>query len=167
MRKRLRWRDQSGKKIANWNVLSRKGCSSPTKYLCQCGCGRISVVTSGNLLNGGSTQCLSCARTTHGMSIGSRIYETWESMLSRCRDARHSSYRYYGGRGIKVRDRWHKFENFLADMGEKPLGLEIDRINNDGHYEPGNCRWVTRKENDINREEKRTKLGRYDYVRSY
>jgi hypothetical protein len=72
-------------------------------------------------------------------------------MVNRCSNPRVPSFRYYGGRGIGVCERWLRFENFLADMGEVPAGLEIDRIDNDGHYEPGNCRWTTRLVNRRNR----------------
>jgi hypothetical protein len=81
-------------------------------------------------------------------------------MLERCEKTYHKSYADYGGRGIKVCDRWHTYENFRSDMGERPLGLQLDRINNDGNYEPGNCRWVTPKENSNNRRNSR----RIDYA---
>jgi len=71
-------------------------------------------------------------------------------MLSRCRNPNRWDFKYYGGRGIRVCDRWLRFENFLADMGEAPRGLEIDRANNSGNYEPTNCRWVTRNTNATN-----------------
>lgn len=69
-------------------------------------------------------------------------YKTWQHMKARCYDPRHPSYKYYGGRGIEVCERWLKsFANFLADMGHRPDGMSIDRLNRDGDYEPGNCVW--------------------------
>lgn len=79
------------------------------------------------------------------------MYNAWRTMRARCSNPTHENYRYYGGRGVRVCARWESFENFLADMGERPEGKEIDRINNNGHYEPGNCRWVTHAENVRNR----------------
>lgn len=79
-------------------------------------------------------------------------YDAWYGMITRCTKPNCRSYPYYGGRGIKVCDRWLKFENFLADMGRRPgNGYSLDRKNNDGNYEPGNCRWATKTEQNRNR----------------
>jgi len=81
----------------------------------------------------------------------SPTYITWYNMLQRCNNPNNPKYKRYGGRGIVVCKRWYLFENFLEDMGIKPEGLTIDRINNDGNYKPGNCRWATRKEQSQNK----------------
>lgn len=89
----------------------------------------------------------------HGHTSGrvaSATYNSWAAMLKRCRDTNCNRYERYGGRNITVCDRWLDFTNFLADMGERPIGTSLDRINNDGNYEPGNCQWSTPKKQSRN-----------------
>ena len=96
----------------------------------------------------------------HGHTSGrfSPTYHSWATMHQRCSNKKTTHYRHYGGRGIAVCDRWASFENFLADMGERPEGTSLDRINNDGPYSPENCRWATRAQQARNSSQ--TKLVR-------
>lgn len=105
---------------------------------------------------------IGCARSwvarTHGATLRankSPEYESWMAMKSRCLNPRATGYAYYGGRGITICERWRgSFQNFLSDMGERPKGTSLDRIDNDGSYEPANCRWATAKEQVANRRAK-------------
>lgn len=136
----------------------------PTRWLCICDCGELKVVRSG-LLTGKMTRSCGCLNREklkaragqpvgnflHGMS-GSPEFKTWISMLARCTNAQANGYEKYGGRGIKICDEWlGSFLNFLKDMGPRPKGKSLDRIDNDGNYEPANCRWATWKEQNRNR----------------
>jgi hypothetical protein len=121
---------------------------------CLCECGNITEVESHSLKNGNTKSC-GCLSIKHGHTKkygkNTITYYCWASMKSRCLNPNHERYKDYGGRGIQVCERWMKFENFLADMGEKPNGLSIDRIDNEGHYELSNCKWSNDKDQANNR----------------
>jgi len=134
-------------------------------WQCRCDCGTTIVASGGNLRSSHTTSCgcwqreqAAKAQFIHG-EARSRItnknrtteYERWHSMRKRCFDPNCHAYKHYGGRGITICDRWLQFENFLADMGRCPPGLSLDRIDNDGNYEPNNCRWATRSEQQRNK----------------
>lgn len=154
--------DLSGQRFSRWTVLSKSSheTSKATSafWLCRCDCGTGRVVSGRDLRYGRTRSCgclaleLSVAReTTHGRT-GTPEHDTWNAMRARCDRPTHSRYRDYGGRGIKVCARWEEsFGNFFRDMGPKPSpGHSIDRINNEGDYEPSNCRWATAKQQRSN-----------------
>lgn len=127
------------------------------QYLCRCDCGNEKVQHSSIILAGRITSC-GCKKKTsgpsnpafkHGASRGRRPkeYGVWLVMKDRCRNPRNKRFDRYGGRGIEVCERWNEYENFIADMGPRPSGrFSVERVNNDGHYEPRNCKWGTDSE---------------------
>jgi hypothetical protein len=131
-------------------------------WLCQCDCGNEKIAYRTNLRSGDTRSCGCLQREVaavrhriHGHAFGgnrrSRTYITWQGLRPRCYDPTHPSFKYYGARGISVCARWFNFKNFLSDMGERPDGKTLDRTNNDDHYMPSNCRWLTPKEQAVKR----------------
>lgn len=136
----------------------RIGARNPA-WLCECVCGGEIKVIEGHLIHGVVKRCgcyqreksrsVCLSRTIHGM-VGTPIYRVWMGMRHRCKNPNCAGWKWYGGKGVKVYERWNDFKAFLSDMGERPYGTSIDRINSNGDYEPTNCRWATSKQQTRN-----------------
>lgn len=161
-------KDLTGERYGRLLVLQRSvNIGRRVAWLCRCDCGEAKITTGNQLQRGHVVSCgcrrrevlsnlreVGRANATHGHTRGGKPtpeFRTWTSMLNRCGNPNNTDYQRYGGRGITVCERWQSFENFLADMGPRPSPRHsIDRINNDGNYEPGNCRWATQAEQTRN-----------------
>lgn len=149
-------------KFGRWRTIkfSKRRQSGKTHYMawCKCACGTKRWVRVARLVAGSSKSCGCLAQsqgTVHGACRPGKnytgAYRSWTAMRSRCNYTKNIMYYRYGGRGIKVCPRWDDFRMFLADMGERPRGKFLDRIDNDCGYSPKNCRWATKNEQMSNR----------------
>jgi hypothetical protein len=173
--------DLTGQKFGRLTVIGFAGRRGKNRYWnCRCECGESPVVFGGNL-KGCVTQSCGCLRrevaakaaTKHGLH-GSKIHTSWNGMKNRCLNSKCEKFYCYGGRGITVDPKWLTFEGFYADMGASwKAGLELERIDNEGDYEPSNCRWATRREqlNNTRRtiwiEHKGERKTQSDWARQY
>lgn len=141
-----------GRLVALRQAAERVGPKQCIGWVCSCDCGN-EIVVRGYSLRDGNTKSCGClfldSVITHGHTRGRQFpatYRSWDHMIQRCTNPSYLHFHYYGGRGIKVCERWMTYENFLADMGDRPNGTSLDRIDVNGNYEPGNCRWATRQQ---------------------
>lgn len=169
--KHWRFKDLTHKTFGRLRVIFYLGTDENRRahWLCRCSCGSKPISIEGGALKAGRTVSCGCyakevatqrridniesftgPRLRHGQ-FGTAVHRTWTAMIARCTNPRRDNYKHYGGRGIKVCERWMKFENFYADMGDRPEGKTIDRKDVNGDYCPENCKWSTQSQQNMNR----------------
>lgn len=145
-----RLRDLTDQRFGRVVALYRDGSmSGSAAWRCRCDCGQ-EFRTQGYYLTSGDTKSCGCLKLKH-RATGSPTYQSWRAMFTRCTNPNHVAYQRYGGRGITIAPEWGDFRNFLRDMGERPVGLSLDRIDNNRGYGPDNCKWSTPTEQANNR----------------
>lgn len=160
--------DKNGRLTLLEVVPMVKGGNRKGIFLCDCGNTTSAVISH---VKYGRTKSCGCLRkdvaakkgTKHGMH-GTGTYGTWTAMIARCENPNNMHFDYYGGRGISVCERWHDFISFYEDMGERPEGMTLDRINNDAGYSKENCRWATQAEQVINQRKRNGCASKYKGV---
>ena len=171
-------RDLTGRRFGRLLVLERAGSDAwkQARWLSRCDCSVKKIVNAYDLVSGQTKSCGCLKRevakqraTKHGYATGRKLspeYHCWASIKARCLNPKNRAFKYYGARGITVCERWREsFTAFLADMGPRPPGTSIHRIDNDGNYEPGNCIWATRAEHETNKRRPRAKRITVEGVR--
>lgn len=139
----------AGKRFGKLEVRGHAGTKDgKSLWYCKCDCGNTTIVKGVNLMSGATRSCW-CLRGTNNLQHGksnSSTYRSWAAMKTRCLNKKHHLFHRYGGRGIKICKSWMRFKNFLADMGQRPKGLSLERKNNNYGYSKENCKWANRKE---------------------